>query len=80
MEPRKEKIKGVGEVLFEFSTHGNYVKVSAVDPITNTEISIIGDRRSGKKTLENMAVKKLLYVIKKQTKEKQKNQIDDNLY
>ena len=43
------------EVLFEFVVDGNFVKVMAVDPTTGTEISIVGDRRSSKSTLEKIA-------------------------
>ena len=55
----------LGEVLFEFIVHGNFVKVIAVDPITNTEIIIVGDRRAGRQTLQMMAMQKLRYVISK---------------
>ncbi len=53
------------EVLFEFVQLGNYVKVMAVDPRTGVEVSIVGDRRAGKKTLERIAIQKLKYVIGK---------------
>ena len=53
------------EVLFEFIPNGNYVKVVAVDPVTNTEIILVGDRRSGKQMLQKAAVQKLEYVIAK---------------
>ena len=55
----------LNEVLFEFIPQGNYIKVIAVDPISNTEIVLVGDRRSGKQMLERAAVQKLQYVIKK---------------
>ena len=58
----------LGEVLFQFIPQGNYVKVIAVDPITNTEIIMVGDRRSGKQTLERIAIQKLRYVIEKNFK------------
>ena len=62
----QNKIKGtLDEVLFQFIPQGNYVKVIAVDPHTNTEVVMVGDRRSGKQTLERMAIQKLRYVIKK---------------
>lgn len=53
------------EVLFQFFITGNYVKVIAVDPNTNTEISIVGDRRLSKTVLQRNAIKKLQYVIEK---------------
>lgn len=58
----------LNEVLFEFIPQGNYIKVIAVDPISNTEIVLVGDRRSGKQMLERAAVQKLLYVIEKNKK------------
>ena len=58
----------LNEVLFEFIPQGNYIKVIAVDPISNTEIVLVGDRRSGKQTLERAAVQKLQYVIEKNKK------------
>ena len=32
-----------GEVLIEYHRVGAYVKVSAIDPVTRTEVSIVGD-------------------------------------
>jgi hypothetical protein len=63
----------LGEVLFQFIPRGNYVKVIAVDPNTNTEIIMVGDRRSGKQTLERAAIQKLRYVIRKNLKNKIEN-------
>ena len=63
----------LSEVLFQFIPQGNYVKVIAVDPITNIEIIMIGDRRSGKPTLERIAIQKLRYVIEKNLKNKTNN-------
>jgi len=63
-----------GEVLFQFIPQGNYVKVIAVDPNTNTEIIMVGDRRSGKKILERNAIQKLRYVIRKNLNIKMDNQ------
>ena len=63
----------LSEVLFQFIPQGNYVKVIAVDPITNTEIIMVGDRRSGKQTLERIAIQKLRYVIEKNLKNKTNN-------
>ena len=56
----------LGEVLFEFVVRGNFVKVMAVDPVTGTEVSIVGDSRASKSTLEKVATKKLVMVLKRQ--------------
>ena len=53
------------EYLFEFHWMGAYVKVSVIDPATNTEASIVGDSRATKQDLEKIAIKKLQYVIKR---------------
>ncbi len=53
------------EILFEFRQIGDYVKVSAVDPVTNTEVSIVGSARTSKATLQASALRKLRYVIEK---------------
>ena len=60
-----EKYRKLREVLFEFVIQGNYVKVIAVDPISNTEISMVGDRRRGREELQRIAIRKLSYVIEK---------------
>ena len=51
--------------LIEFVPLGDYVKVSAVDPVTKIEVSIVGDPAAGEAVLERIAVKKLKYVLGK---------------
>lgn len=55
------------EVLYEFIPVGNAVKVSAIDPVSGTEISIVGDPKAGQETLKRIARRKLEYVIAKRT-------------
>ena len=55
----------IKEYLFEFSWVGAYVKVSAIDPETNTEVSIVGDSNTTEAELKRVAINKLEYVIKK---------------
>ena len=57
-----------GEVLIEFRRVGKYVKVSAVDPLSLTEVSIVGDPKRGEPALKRLAVEKLDYVLKKKNK------------
>jgi hypothetical protein len=57
--------RGPFEVLFEFRQVGDYVKVSAVDPVTNTEVAIVGSSRMSKEALKASALRKLRYVIAK---------------
>lgn len=56
----------LGEVLFEFRKIGNSVKVSAIEPVTNTEVSIVGPASAGEHTLKMAAIRKLQYVLAKQ--------------
>jgi len=56
----------LAEVLFELSAIGNSVKVSAVDPATMTEATIIGPLNAGEAALKRAAVQKLRYVLAKQ--------------
>lgn len=53
------------EVILEFIVCGSYVKVSAVDPVSGTEVSIVGDRKAEQSYLESVAIKKLEMVLKK---------------
>lgn len=52
-------------VIIEFIQRGAYVKVSAIDPITGDEVSIVGDPARGEMSLKQTAVKKLRYVQQK---------------
>lgn len=49
----------------EFTQVGNSVKVSAIDPATGIEVSIVGDPKLSQAELSRAAVKKLLYVMAK---------------
>lgn len=51
--------------IIECIYRGRYAKVSAVDPVTGTEVSIVGDAMRTKKELERVAVQKLEYVLAK---------------
>jgi hypothetical protein len=53
------------EYIIEFYSVGNAVKVTAVDPATGIEVSMVGDPSVGKKQLTRLAVQKLEYVLKK---------------
>lgn len=51
--------------IIECIYRGRYAKVSAVDPVTGTEVSIVGDSKRSKQELERVAVQKLEYVMAK---------------
>jgi hypothetical protein len=46
-------------VIYEFISIGGYVKVSAVDTRSGTEVSIVGDPRRGEAALRRIALRKL---------------------
>jgi hypothetical protein len=54
-----------GDVIFEFHRIGAYVKVTAMDVATQTEISITGAANAPQEYLERLAREKLLRVIQK---------------
>lgn len=59
---------GPKEILFEFYQVGAYVKVSAVDPETLTEISIVGDPAAGEVGLKRAARLRLEFVLARNAK------------
>lgn len=60
-----EGLEGLGEVLFEFTRVGAYVKVCALHPATLTEVTIVGSPSVGPHTLKRTAARKLAYVLNK---------------
>ncbi|MFQ5773905.1 MAG: hypothetical protein ACE5GS_05260 [Kiloniellaceae bacterium] len=54
-----------GEVIVEFYRVGAYVKVSAIDPDTLTEVSIVGAPEAGEEALRRAAIRKLRYVLER---------------
>lgn len=57
------------EILFEFVRMGAYMKVSAIDTLSNTEVSIVGPPSAGETMLKATVLKKLEYVIEKKQRE-----------
>ncbi len=53
------------EVLFEFRRVGKAIRVAAIDPITNTEVIMVGALGYGRELLKRLAMRKLAYVIRK---------------
>lgn len=53
------------EIIIEFLPVGQYVKVSALDSQSLTEISIQGPANAGKEALKHNAIKRLEYVLRK---------------
>ena len=57
-----------GEVIIEFYRVGAFVKVSAIDMVTLTEVSIVGDPARGEEALKRVALQKLEYVLERNRK------------
>jgi hypothetical protein len=55
----------LGEVLFEVKVIGNAVKVSALDPSTNTEVCVVGSAYASPYSLKMNALRKLKSVLRK---------------
>lgn len=53
------------EVFIEFKSIGQFVKVTAMDTASMTEVSIQGSSSSSEATLKTAALKRLEYVLKK---------------
>ena len=54
------------EILFEFKQIGRSVKVTAIDPKTGTEVSIVGPASGSELELKRVALAKLKYMLGKQ--------------
>ena len=61
------KIRGVylPEVLFEFRRIGKLTRVVAIDPITGTEVIMVGAPGYSRWMLKRLGARKLTYVIAK---------------
>jgi hypothetical protein len=57
---------GEREVIFEFVRVGGAMKVTAVDPASGIEATIIADPNAGEAMLKRLARQKLDYVLARQ--------------
>lgn len=53
------------EIIFQFAPIGAYVRVSAMDATSLTEVAIQGPRGASEETLKRNAAKRLEFVLKK---------------
>ncbi|HEY2071844.1 MAG TPA: hypothetical protein VGG48_19950 [Rhizomicrobium sp.] len=58
-------MSGRGEILVEFVVNGNFVKVSALDPVTGVEAVVIGPASAPRATMTAAVMRKLDYMLKK---------------
>ena len=61
-------MSGADDYIIEFTKIGASVKVTAIDPKTMTEVSIVGAAGYSQEFLTRQAVKKLQYVLSKNAK------------
>ncbi len=64
MKPSKDKL-GDDDVIIEFRRIGASVKVSAMEPTTLTEVSIVGPATASEADLTQLVMRKLDYVLAK---------------
>ena len=69
MRNSKSRASGGREVLIEIVKLGTYAKVTAIDPVTGTEVSLMGPGNATRASLEAAALAKLDYVLKKKAAE-----------
>jgi hypothetical protein len=60
-------LAGRGEILVEFVVQGTYVKVTAIDPVSGAEAVIVGPASAPQAALKSAVLRKLEYVMKKQS-------------
>jgi len=61
----KSKDVYLPEILFEFRQVGNAVRVSAIDPITGTEVTTVASTKHTTREMKAVAGRKLRYVLAK---------------
>lgn len=67
---REALMTGGGEVYFEFQRVGSYMKVSAIDGATGTEVSVAGPAAGSRELLKRTALAKLRFVMERDAKKK----------
>ena len=53
-----------GEVYFEFTVIGRNVKISAIDAVTGTEVTVMGPATASQADLQRLALQKLMAKLK----------------
>lgn len=59
----------MAEVLFEYVRNGNYVKVTAIEPETKIEASVVVPANLPQEQMQIQALNKLRYVLQKKAEE-----------
>jgi len=66
-QARPRGLNSKGDILVEFVVQGAFVKVTAIDPVTGLEASIVGPASASQRILAEQARRKLDYVAKKKS-------------
>ncbi len=64
-------------IIIEFRRIGNSVRVSAMDPQTLTEVTVVGDAKALPDHLKRLAVRKLEYMLNGKKPMRRKSKKDD---
>ncbi|MBE6452361.1 MAG: hypothetical protein E7012_02595 [Alphaproteobacteria bacterium] len=59
----------MSEILFEYIRQGSYVKVTAIEPETKTEASVVVPASLNQEQMNLQALQKLNYVLRKKVEE-----------
>ena len=59
----------MSEIYFEYVVQGAYVKVSAIEPETQTEAIIVVPRGLSEEQMKYQVLQKLSYILKKKSEE-----------
>lgn len=59
----------MSEILFEYVRQGQYVKVTAIEPETSTEVSVVVPAGLSREQMQIQALNRLNYVLKKKAGE-----------
>lgn len=59
----------MSEILFEYIRQGSYVKVTAIEPETKIEASVVVPSTLNQEQMNLQALQKLNYVLKKKAEE-----------
>lgn len=63
-----KKIPHGSKCYIEYIQHGGSIKVTAIDPITGIEATIVGSSKATQADLNRVVVRKLEYVLDKHAK------------
>jgi len=60
------------DIILEYYVRGKTVRISAMDPVTLTEVSVIAPYNLSREQMAQLAMRKLNYVLKKRSQSSSK--------